>query len=110
MSETLQIDRSESGNQAGFTLTGEFTIYAAAEVHAAISDALGRAQGVRVDLSGVVEFDSSALQILRVTAREATERGVALEVTGHPPALKAIMTLMALGQAMEDSDREPSWT
>lgn len=110
MSETLQIARSGADGKVAFTLAGEFTIYAAAEVHALIGEALGSAIHIRIDLSGVSEFDSSALQILRAAAREATERGVALEVVGHPPALQSVMTLMSLGPNLEGTGQERAWT
>lgn len=110
MSDTLQIARSAAEDRIGLALSGEFTIYAAAEVHAAIGEALCSARRIGIDLAGVSEIDSSALQILRAAGREAIERGIALDVVGHPPALQAVMALMSLGPSLEDISREPAWT
>lgn len=110
MSDLLDIVSSGTDGKVGFAFAGEFTIYAAAEVHAVVGEALGRATEIRIDLSGVTEFDSSALQILRAAAREATERGVALDVVGHPPALQSVMDLMTLGPTLEETGQERAWT
>lgn len=107
MSESISIRSVSANGTTGLALSGDFTIYVACEVHAAIGAALDAGEDIRLDLSGVGEFDTSALQILRAAGREAGARGISLTLTGHPPALLETMTLLSLGPALDDeSPRE----
>lgn len=106
----MQISRHDGDGRTALAMRGEFTIYAAAEVHAALAGALDAARDIEIDLSGVSEIDSSALQILRAAGREAGQRGLAFEVTGHPPVLTEALQLLRLSPDRGDCGREEAWT
>ena len=47
---------------ARVALSGELSIYSAAEIKSALAEAMGKASEIEVDLSGVTEIDSAGLQ------------------------------------------------
>jgi ABC-type transporter Mla MlaB component len=63
-------------------LAGTYTIDRASELSGMLLQALSEADSVDLDLSGVVEFDLSALQILYGAAISARHKRGALRCTG----------------------------
>lgn len=110
MSEPMQFDMREADGWSVLTMSGELTIYAASAASAAMSAALDATRDLQIDLSGVSEFDVSALQLLRACGREATQRGLAFEVVGHPPALKQTIDLLGLAPTLSDLEEDGTWT
>lgn len=77
-----------------FRIDGEFTIYRAAELAAAMKAALAElpAGGAfEVDLSGVTEMDSAGVQLLVAARRSTDESGRTLRVAGHSPAVAEVL-------------------
>ncbi len=75
------------GQGAGDTLAiaGAVTVQRAAELKAALVDALARPGGLAVDLSGVTEVDLCGLQLLCSACRSAARSGRRFALAGRTP-------------------------
>jgi len=85
---------------APLKISGEQTIHTADELHKALSDALHQSPAVVVDLSGVDECDTAALQLIYSLRRSAVERKQRFEITAVSPAITE--TAAALGLRLEE--------
>lgn len=75
-------------------LTGELTIYRAAELQQQLQAALQHGGGsLEVDLSGVTELDTAGLQLLIALKKSAQEAGGQLSLTGHSAAVIEVFEL-----------------
>jgi anti-anti-sigma factor len=83
-------------------LTGELTIYTAAELKGRLLTALAAADPVEIDLSQVSEIDTAGLQLLMLAKREAAERGTPLTLTGHSHAVIECLDLCNLAAVFGD--------
>ena len=95
----MSVDVEYTGTSARVMLTGELTIYSAAEVKSALAEAMARASELEVDLSGITEFDSAGLQLMLIVKRHP-DTGV--RFVGHPPAVLRLVDLANLGGALGD--------
>ena len=80
-------------------IDGEFTIYRAAELAAAMKTALAAvADGgtLDLDLSEVVEMDSAGVQLLLAASRSAVTSGRALRLTARSAVVDEILTILQL--------------
>lgn len=72
------------------------TIYEAAAFHQFLAGELETDTPLTLDLSGVSEIDTSALQILIWAQREALQRGKPLSLTRPSACVQAFLTLSGL--------------
>lgn len=80
----FSIDRQENNGVCGITVSGEMTIYSAAELKDKLLAAAAGADRVELDLSAITEFDSAGVQLLALLQRAAGEEGE----DGEPPAIR----------------------
>ncbi|MDO9596360.1 MAG: STAS domain-containing protein [Azoarcus sp.] len=77
-------------------ISGELTIFTAAELRQQLLEALGAGLDVEVDLSRVGEIDSAGLQLMLAAKQEAAGRKRALHFTGHSAAVCDALELCKL--------------
>ena len=65
-------------------LRGSVDICAAAELKAALLDALASGKEIRVSTEGMCDVDVIGLQLLWAAKREAASRGIAFAMDGEP--------------------------
>ncbi|WP_395702306.1 lipid asymmetry maintenance protein MlaB [Aquabacterium sp.] len=77
-------------------ITGEMTIYRAAELKPLLLQALADGDGapIEIDLAEVSEFDAAGLQLLMAAKTAATAAGRALRLQGHSPAVLDVFELL----------------
>jgi anti-anti-sigma factor len=80
-------------------LEGELTIYRAAELLAAIRDAIGGAASCTFDLDAVTEVDSAGVQLLLAAKRTARESNCELTFIGHSAPLVEALNVFGLAEA-----------
>ena len=83
-------------------ITGELTIYTAAELRQQLLDALATGQEVDVDLSQVSEIDSAGMQLMVAAKREAAGRNQLLHFTNHSQAVFDVLELCKLSGHLGD--------
>ena len=94
---TIQVEHR--GNGAHVTLAGELTIYSAAEIKAALAEAMSDHAEVEVDLSGITEIDTAGLQLMLIVKRTPEK---AVRFVNHPPCVLRLVDLANLGGALGD--------
>jgi len=72
-------------------ISGEFTIFRAAELKQTIFDGPLAAE---IDLSGVTEMDSAGLQLLMLAKKTARDQGRELRLVGHSEAVIDVFELL----------------
>ncbi len=79
----------------------EMTIAHAAGWHAALAAALqSRPATLALDLAGVTDFDSSAVQLLLATRRSLVERGDTLHIVAASPAVSDALATFGLQELL----------
>ena len=68
----------------------------------------GQADGVEVDASGLVQFDSSALSVLLECQRQAQAWGKAFTLRDAPPKLAALAKLYGVDALLMRSSGAPN--
>lgn len=77
-------------------ISGELTIYDAAEFKAALLGRINSKQSVKVDLSGVSELDCSGVQVMLLAQREAEASGRTLQWDKHSQAVSQVLAILNL--------------
>jgi len=77
----MDITVTKTDDLVRVSLAGEFTIYAAAEAKTRLIESLGQGGAVDIDLDGVTEIDTSAIQILILARKEADALGKEFRVS-----------------------------
>ena len=95
----MGIETKWQGSTARVALTGELTIYSAAEVKAGLAEAMAVASEIEVDLSGVTEMDTAGLQLMLIAKRNP---GKEVRFTNHTPAVLRLVDLANLGGMLGD--------
>ena len=74
----------ENSSPPALAISGEFTIFTAADLKPRLLHAVidAESEDVDIDLSEVSEIDSAGLQLLLATRRSVAERGASLQITG----------------------------
>jgi anti-sigma B factor antagonist len=81
----------------------ELTIAFAAACRDLLADALASRHGdLPLDLGGVVDFDSSGVQLLLAARRSLAERGDALVITAASPTVRDALALFGLRALLDD--------
>jgi anti-sigma B factor antagonist len=87
-------------------IDGEFTIYRAAELAAAMKTALAAvADGgaLDLDLSEVAELDSAGVQLLLAARRSAVESGRSLRLTSRSAVVDEVLAILQLTALFGDA-------
>jgi len=80
---------------SALSLTGELTIFRAAELKDELLQLLPEAGGVlELDLSQVSELDTAGLQLLMLLKKTAGQRGCELRLLAHSPAVLEVFDLL----------------
>ncbi len=93
-----------------FRIEGELTIYRAAELRAALKDALdGLPAGgaLEIDLAEVTEMDSAGVQLLMSARRTARETRRTLRLQGHSRAVREVFDTLQLDACFADDAALP---
>ncbi len=93
-----------TGGGSPLALPADLTVGAAASVHALLRERLAAvAEGGRleVDLGAVTEIDTSGLQLLLAARREATRRGLTLDLVGPGESVLRLVQLLRLDLAAD---------
>lgn len=96
------MDSADQQKNALLRIEGEMSIYRAAELKQTLLAAIPTEGTLEADLSGVTEMDTAGLQLLMLTKKTAQERGVALKLFNHSPAVVDIFELLDLGSFFGD--------
>lgn len=94
---------SFSLDQHTLLLSGELTIYHAAEARTRLGEELAADPALEVDLSGIEELDTAGAQVLLWLKREARARGGAVPFTRHSPAVLEVLDQLNLAGAFGDT-------
>jgi len=94
---SVQVDYE--GTSAQLALAGELTIYTAAEIKAALGEAMQRSSAIEVDLAGVTEIDTAGLQLMLIAKRNPDAE---VRFVNHPEAVLRLVDLANLGGALGD--------
>ena len=84
-------------------LTGELTIFQAAEAKALFGQALAEGSVREVDLSGLLELDTAGVQLLLWLEREGRAKGQPLAFTHPSPAVLEAFDQLNLAGALGGS-------
>jgi anti-anti-sigma factor len=92
----MQATIEQRGALHCLNLAGELNIYAAAQLKAALVDALAASTELEIDLAGASEIDSCGMQLLAAAKRAATEADKVLRLVNHSPAVIELIELYDL--------------
>lgn len=81
------------GGKCNMALSGELTIYNAAEFKVAFMPHLEKCKSLSIDLSEVSEIDTSCFQVLIQAKRELESQGKLVELHAHSSAVMEILNL-----------------
>jgi len=84
-------------------VSGELTIYHAAEAKARFREELAQGSALDLDLSGVEELDTAGAQLLLWLKREGRSAGQAVPFTHHSPAVLEVLDQLNLAGAFGDT-------
>jgi len=98
----MQIQVENAGALCRIRIVGEMTIYAAAELKAALVERLSDCQELDVALSDVTEMDTVGVQLLLLTKREAVRSEKAMRLTAPSPAVQAVLECYHLSAYFDD--------
>ncbi|BDU71299.1 STAS domain-containing protein [Mesoterricola silvestris] len=90
-------------SQHTLLLSGELTIYHAAEARQRLGEELSADPALELDLSGIEEIDTAGAQVLLWLKREARSLGLALPYTSHSPAVLDVLDQLNLAGAFGDT-------
>lgn len=85
-------------------LSGELTIYRAAELKADILAAAAQGSAPALDLAEVSEIDTAGIQLLLLAQREALARGARLSLVAPSAAVREAFGLLELESHLDDAE------
>jgi len=106
----MDIRRQEDEHTIELVISGELTIFCAAEFHGVLQAALSGNRALRLHLGGVTEVDASALQLLLAAKRSAAAHGQGFSLHGHSDAVLEAMDLMQISPVFGDPVVVPAQT
>ncbi len=83
-------------------VSGEMTIYHAAEMKGELLPCLDRCAEVEINLSEVSEMDTAGFQLLLLAKREAAGAGKLLRLVEHSPATLEVLDLFNMASYFGD--------
>lgn len=96
----FSIERQEQGGICRIAVSGEMTIYSAAELKDKLLAAAAGGGHVDLDLSAVAEFDSAGVQLLSLVQRSAP----AVRVAGASDCVRELLDLFRLSDQFCSGD------
>jgi anti-anti-sigma factor len=84
---------------ASLRLSGELTIYHAADLKQALLPFAADAGALALDLSGVTDIDSAGIQVLLAARRTLAARGATVRLTACSAAAQALFSLYGMADA-----------
>jgi anti-sigma B factor antagonist len=109
----LNVSSRSQGDHAIVTATGEIDLYTAPRLHselAAVIASAAPASRVTVDMAGVDFCDSTGMNVLLSSLRQARERGVEFELAAPRPAVKKILQVTGLDSVFTISGEQAAVT
>lgn len=95
----LNVSSRSHDDHATVTVSGEIDLYTAPRLHSELAAVISRAapdSRVTVDLSGVDFCDSTGMNVLLTSLRQANDRGIGFELATPRPAVKKILQVTGL--------------
>lgn len=102
---TINIEASNGVCHA--QVTGEMTIYHAAEMKGELLPHLDRCNEMEINLSGVSEIDTAGFQLLLLVKREASRANKLLRFEAHSPATLEVLKLLGIASNFGDPVQLP---
>ena len=84
-------------------VTGELTIYHAAEAKLRLDEELARDPSMELDLAEVTELDTAGAQLLLWLKRTGRNQGQAIAFANHSPAVLEVLDQLNLAGAFGDT-------
>lgn len=97
---TISIETNDGICRA--SVSGEMTIYHAAEMKEELLPCVARSREVEINLSGVSEMDTAGFQLLLLAKREAAAAGKPLRLVAHSPATLEVLDLFNMASYFGD--------
>jgi len=103
------LEQNDAGGVCRVAVSGEITIYSAAELKSKLLEATAGREVVECDLADVSDFDSAGVQLLELLRRHVGAAG-GLRVTAASATVRELLDLYRLsaGLMAEHSAREAS--
>ncbi|MBI5826639.1 MAG: STAS domain-containing protein [Deltaproteobacteria bacterium] len=98
----MNIDATIEKGACMVRIEGEMTIYNAFDIKRGLGQCLGSAGEIRIDLSQVIEMDTSGVQLLLLAKREARRLKRGLKIVSHSQATRSVYELYNLAHHFED--------
>ena len=98
---TIKIEETGNG-VCRASVTGEMTIYHAAEMKEVLLPCVARCREMEINLSGVIEMDTAGFQLLLLAKREAAAAGKPLRLVAHSPATLEVLDLFGMASYFGD--------
>lgn len=95
----MGISITEHAGGCRMQLDGEVNINTAAEIRAALQQAIAEHEDTEVDLGGVEAMDTAGLQLMLMAKRC---EGKSVRFVNHSPAVLEVLELANLGQQLGD--------
>jgi len=89
------LEQQDSGGMCRIAVSGEMTIYSAAELKNRLLAAVAGSQVVECDLTEVTDFDSAGVQLLALLQRQAGAGG-SMSITGASETVRELLDLYRL--------------
>ena len=83
-------------------VSGEMTIYHAAEMKEALSPCVANCREVEINLSEVTEMDTAGFQLLLLAKREASSAGKSLRLVAHSAATLEVLDMFGMASYFGD--------
>jgi len=88
------IRESKKGGLTSLKLSGELSIYSAAQARGELLPHVGKHKALELDLWGVEELDTAGVQVLLWAKREARAHDRALPFVNHSPVVIEVFDLL----------------
>lgn len=89
------LEQQDSGGACRIAVSGEMTIYSAAELKSRLLAAVAGSQSVECDLTEVSEFDSAGVQLLALLQRQVGA-GSSVSIIGASETVRELLDLYRL--------------
>ncbi len=84
------------------TIEGDMTIYAVADLHQRISNAVQSDEEIEINLAGVEDIDTAGVQLLIAAKRDAIAAGKTLRLLEHSATVREVLDLLGLSGEFGD--------
>ena len=98
----FSIQEAKHNGQPALKLSGELTIYSAAEARTNLAKHADKKVVPELDLSGIEEIDTAGVQVLLWVKRESLGRGRPLALVNHSAAVVEVFDLLKVTGILGD--------